>query len=132
MSKIRSFLLAILVVFTSLFGTACESDEEQEEPPQVRQEVDSGVQGGEQGGEEAPLDQEAGDVVEEAGESDVSGEEVSAGEIPESCGSAESDSEELGCVEPEVDPACEQEEAEESEEDCDDNVDPSEEEIPQS
>ena len=40
MSKIRSFLLAILIVFTSLFGTACESDEEQDEPPQVRQQVE--------------------------------------------------------------------------------------------
>ena len=57
MSKIRSFLLAILIMFTSLFG-GCETDEETDEPPQVR---DSGVQ--------------AGEVMagEEAGEESVSG-----------------------------------------------------------
>ena len=108
MSKIRSFLLAILIVFTSLFGTACESDEEQDEPPQVRQQVDAGVQGGDQGGEEAPLDQEAGDVVEEAGESDVSGAESIAGEVESpdvDCASEDAGPEEEGCVEPESDPS---------------------------
>ena len=74
MSKVRTFLLAILIMFTSLFG-GCESDEDVDEPPQTR---DSGVQAG-----EAVAGESAGEVMagEAAGEESVSGTS-DAGEEP--------------------------------------------------
>ena len=90
----------------------------------VREEVEAGQQAGEevQGGEESPLDQGVGGAGVEAGDQDVSG-----GSQSEDC--SDDSQQEDGCVEPlpEVDPACEPDSLEEGEE-CDDNVDPSDEE----
>jgi len=78
-------------MFTSLFG-GCETDEESDEPPQVR---DSGVQAGETVAGESAGEVVAGDVAGEesvSGTSDagevpvVAGDLLSAGEEPEVAG----------------------------------------------
>ena len=127
MRFLRSILLALLISLTTWIG-GCDDDDDQsgEEPPVAGETAGetagdmAGDMAGEMAGDESALDQ----GITSAGES-ASDQDVSGGTQNEDC-APEFETDE-GCDEPipTTDPACEQDSLEEGE-DCDDNVEPTE------